>query len=158
MMRCSAKGFTLIEIITVIAIIGVLAAVLTPNIGSWVGKSKLRTGADELQQLLAFMKGESLSRGTTIKAEISEDDNSIAIYSSNESTTNCQSSEVEWSIMSNNLVFNNIKLISEVENDELCFFTNGSSNGGKLTLSSKHGEYEVQVLSATAFIEKRKIE
>ncbi|HIC40085.1 MAG TPA: prepilin-type N-terminal cleavage/methylation domain-containing protein [Piscirickettsiaceae bacterium] len=157
-MRCSAKGFTLIEIITVIAIIGVLAAVLTPNIGSWVGKSKLRTGADELQQLLAFMKGESLSRGTTIKAEISEDDNSIAIYSSNESTTNCQSSEVEWSIMSNNLVFNNIKLISEVENDELCFFTNGSSNGGKLTLSSKHGEYEVQVLSATAFIEKRKIE
>ncbi len=157
-MRCSAKGFTLIEIITVIAIIGVLAAVLTPNIGSWVGKSKLRTGADELQQLLAFMKGESLSRGTTIKAEISEDDNSIAIYSSNESTTNCQSSEVEWSIMSNNLVFNNIKLISEVENDELCFFTNGSSNGGRLTLSSKHGEYEVQVLSATAFIEKRKIE
>ncbi len=120
-MRCSAKGFTLIEIITVIAIIGVLAAVLTPNIGSWVGKSKLRTGADELQQLLAFMKGESLSRGTTIKAEISEDDNSIAIYSSNESTTNCQSSEVEWSIMSNNLVFNNIKLISGVENDDLCF-------------------------------------
>jgi prepilin-type N-terminal cleavage/methylation domain-containing protein len=152
------KAFTLIEIITVIAIIGVLAAVLTPNIGSWVGKSKLRTGADELQQLLAFMKGESLSRGTTIKAEISEDDNSIAIYSSNESTTNCQSSEVEWSRMSNNLVFNNIELISEVENDDLCFFTNGSSNGGKLTLSSKHGEYEVQVLSATAFIEKRKIE
>jgi type II secretion system protein H len=157
-MRCSVKGFTLIEIITVIAIIGVLAAVLTPNIGSWVGKSKLRTGADELQQLLAFMKGESLSRGTTIKAEISEDDNSIAIYSSSESTTNCQSSEVEWSIMSNNLVFNNIELISEVENDDLCFFTNGSSNGGRLTLSSKHGEYEVQVLSATAFIEKRKIE
>jgi len=157
-MRCLVKGFSLIEVITVIAIIGVLAAVLTPNIGSWVGKSKLRTGADELQQLLAFMKGESMSRGTTIKAEISEDDNSIAIYSSNESTTNCQSSEVEWSIMSNNLVFNNIKLISEVENDELCFFTNGSSNGGKLTLSSKHGEYEVQVLSATAFIEKRKIE
>jgi prepilin-type N-terminal cleavage/methylation domain-containing protein len=157
-MRYLAKGFSLIEIITVIAVIGILAAVLTPNIGSWVGKSKLKTGADELQQLLSFMKGESFSRGTTIKAEISEDDNSITIYSSNESTTNCQSSEVEWSRMSNNLEFNKIELISEVENDDLCFFTNGSSNGGKLTLRSTHGEYEVQVLSATAFIEKRKIE
>jgi prepilin-type N-terminal cleavage/methylation domain-containing protein len=157
-MRSLAKGFSLIEIITVIAVIGVLVAVLAPNIGSWIGKSKLRTSADELQQLLAFMKGESLSRSTTIKAEISENDNSIAIYSSNESTINCQSSDVVWSKMSRNLIFNKVNLQSGVENDDLCFFTNGSSNGGKLTLSSTHGEYEVQVLSATAFIEKRRIE
>ena len=156
--RAYNRAFTLIEIITVIAVIGILAAVLSPNIDSWVGKSKIRTSADELQQYLSFMKGEALGRGVVVKTEISEDDNSMVIYSSSELTSNCQSSEVEWENIDNNLDFKNLELISEVEDDELCFFPDGSSNGGTITLKSKHGEYEIGVLSATAFIEKIKIE
>ena len=156
--RAYNRAFTLIEIITVIAVIGILAAVLSPNIDSWVGKSKIRTSADELQQYLSFMKGEALGRAVVVKTEISEDDNSLVIYSSSELTSNCQSSEVEWENINNNLDFKNIELISEVEDDELCFFPDGSSNGGTITLKSKHGEYEIRVLSATAFIEKTKIE
>jgi prepilin-type N-terminal cleavage/methylation domain-containing protein len=152
------KAFTLIEIITVVAIIGILAAVLSPNVDGWIGKSKIRTATDELQQYLYFMKGESFSRGIAIKAKIDEGDNSMAIFSSNELTNNCQNTEVDWMPMNNNLDFKNIELISEVGNDELCFFPDGSSNGGTLTLKSKHGEYEIGILSATAFIEKRKIE
>ena len=153
------KAFTLIEIITVVAVIGILAAVMSPKIDGWIGKSKIRTAADELQQYLAFMKGEAFSRGVAVKAEFDEDDNSIATYSSDELTSSCDSDEVSWINMNSNLDFENIELISsEVDNDKLCFFPDGSSNGGELTLRSKHGEYEIGVLSATAFIEKRKIE
>ena len=158
MIRTHTRAFSLIEIITVVAILGILAAVLSPKIDGWVGKSKIRTSADELQQYLSFMKGEALGRGVVVKTEISEDDNSMVIYSSSELTSNCQSSEVEWENMDNNLDFKNIELISEVEDDELCFFPDGSSNGGTITLKSRHGEYEIGVLSATAFIEKIKIE
>ena len=59
---------------------------------------------------------------------------------------------------SGKIIFKNIELISEVEDDELCFFPDGSSNGGTITLKSRRGEYEIRVLSATAFIEKTKIE
>ena len=156
--RANTRAFTLIEVITVVAIIGILAAVLSPKIDGWVGKSKIRTSADELQQYLSFMKGEALGRGVVIKTEISENDNSMEIYSSNELTSNCQSTEVEWQSIDNNLDFKNIELISEVEDDELCFFPDGSSNGGTITLKSKYAEYEIGVLSATAFIEKTKIE
>ena len=158
MIRTHTRAFSLIEIITVVAVLGILAAVLSPKIDGWVGKSKIRTSADELQQYLSFMKGEALGRGLVVKTEISEDENSMVIYSSNELTSNCQSSEVEWENINNNLDFKNIELISEVEDDELCFFPDGSPNGGTITLKSRHGEYEIRVLSATAFIEKTKIE
>ena len=158
MIRTHTRAFSLIEVITVVAVLGILAAVLSPKIDGWVGKSKIRTSADELQQYLSFMKGEALGRGVVVKTEISEDENSMVIYSSNELTSNCQSSEVEWENINNNLDFKNIELISEVEDDELCFFPDGSSNGGTITLKSRHGEYEIRVLSATAFIEKEKIE
>ncbi len=158
MIRTHTRAFTLIEVITVIAVIGILAAVLTPQIDSWLGKSKIRTSADELQQYLSFMKGEALGRGVVVKTKISENENSMVIYSSNEITSNCQNSEVEWENINNNLDFKNIELISDVEDDELCFFPDGSSNGGTITLKSRHGEYEIRVLSATAFIEKTKIE
>ena len=125
MIRTHTRAFSLIEVITVVAVLGILAAVLSPNIDGWVGKSKIRTSADELQQYLSFMKGEALGRGVVVKTEISEDENSMVIYSSNELTSNCQSSEVEWENINNNLDFKNIELISEVEDDELCFFPDG---------------------------------
>jgi len=156
--RTHTRAFSLIEVITVVAVLGILAAVLSPKIDGWVGKSKIRTSADELQQYLSFMKGEALGRGVVVKTEISEDENSMVIYSSSELINNCQSSEVDWENINNNLDFKNIELISEVEDDELCFFPDGSSNGGTITLKSRHGEYEIRVLSATAFIEKTKIE
>jgi len=50
------KGFTLIELIVVIAILGILAAVLVPSIGNYVTKAKDNKMATEINEVKNFCK------------------------------------------------------------------------------------------------------
>lgn len=78
------KGFTLVELIVVIAIIGVLAVVLIPNMLSYVKKSRLSTANDaaskigEQANLIAAemeMEGKTLSGTYSASVTLTGDDN-----------------------------------------------------------------------------------
>lgn len=75
------KGFTLIELIVVIAIIAVLAAILIPNLMNWVGKSSLRTAntnakavATNSATILAELESQGIylkvSKGSTVDSGV----------------------------------------------------------------------------------------
>ena len=49
--RYGQKGFTLIELLVVIGILGAIAAVVVPNVGSFIGRGKTEAYAAELHNV-----------------------------------------------------------------------------------------------------------
>ena len=77
------KGFTLMELLIVVAILGVLAAVVIPNVGRFIGRGETEAAETELSNIqsavVAMMVDQGISTlGTNITA--SPGTNNMALF------------------------------------------------------------------------------
>ncbi len=59
-------GFTAAEILTVLAIVGILAAIAIPAMSSLLATSGVRSASYDLNADLLFARGEAIARGTNV--------------------------------------------------------------------------------------------
>lgn len=60
------KGFSLVEMMVVIAVMGILAAIATPAFRDMIQNQRVRNAAAELHSSLALARSEALKRNTSV--------------------------------------------------------------------------------------------
>lgn len=64
--RRQARGFTIIEIMVVVAILGVLASLAAPSFGPLIERWRVRDAAESLQSTLFYARAEAIKNGGNV--------------------------------------------------------------------------------------------
>jgi type IV fimbrial biogenesis protein FimT len=69
MVRRAERGFTLPELLVVVAVAGILLAAGLPSMGEFVHAQRVKTASFDLYSSLVFARSEAITRNSTVKIE-----------------------------------------------------------------------------------------
>jgi len=75
------SGFTLIEVLIVIALMGIITAIAVPNFLSWIPEKRLRSASDDIFSNLLYTKMQAIKNNVDWAVEFDPGDNSYKITS-----------------------------------------------------------------------------
>lgn len=148
------RGFTLVEVVTTIALIGILSAILVPNISDWSKKRGVSAETNEARSLLNYAKGYSLNNRTTTRVAFDEEASRLVVFSGVD-VQSCSIS-LDWVALDTNAILKKSNVVFSSSDEAICFYKDGSSSGGEIQLSNDYAKYVLSVFSATGFIELSK--
>jgi type IV fimbrial biogenesis protein FimT len=64
--RGRLRGFTLVEMMVVIGIVAILAAIAAPNMGAMIKRQRIKTAAFDVFASLTYARSEAIKRNTTV--------------------------------------------------------------------------------------------
>ena len=137
MTRKGIRGLTLIELLIVLVLIGLAAAVTIPILGSGVSTTELRSAAREVAAGLRAARGQAIAQRT--EAVLQLDVAGRAFWVPPDARVHSLPREIE------------IKLFTaqhDIVNEKvgaIRFYPDGGSTGGRVTLASGERKYDVDV-------------
>ncbi len=127
-----ASGFTLLELMVVLVILGLSLAIMTPNIGSLSERIKLKTSVQETMSLLTYARGLSISAGQLV--EVSQFGNGRQLGILGTKRILDPDPSIQVSIHGSDL--ETLFTLREA----IYFFPDGSSSGGAITFEHQMGQ------------------
>jgi general secretion pathway protein H len=141
----SEAGFTLLEVVCVLAIVALLAAVLLPNIPRQTSRPRLEAYAIETAALLKADRSAAIRRGSEITTRVDAQARSIRSGASGETVRFPEDVRFETLLPRN---CDNRQAFATIS-----FFASGMSCGGVITLTHLDAGYEIRVNWLTGRIE-----
>ncbi len=133
------QGFTLLELIIVLAVIGLVSTVVGTGMENWTTKKTYKNTYDQLVYEINTAKGTAQLRSTTSRittAGTAGGDYTVTMYISATPVTTCSTAGA-WTLVSTKTVEGSLSYQitgTGIDND-MCFYRDGTSNGGTFVIS-----------------------
>lgn len=128
------SGFTLIELIVIIAIVAVFAAIAVPNFLSYMPKSRLNGAARQVMGDLMAARMKAVKENTTVTVTMvsnSDHEYKISTAGGEEKTINIQSN------------YRDVTIVGSFT--AISFYSRGTAWGATITLTNSAGSKEITV-------------
>lgn len=136
-LRLVAPGFTLLELVVVLAIMAMLVAVVPPMVSGVGGTVDLRGAARELGTALRYTRGRAIAGNREIALELDVKDRYYRFSDSDQRHSLPQ--RLDYNLYAARSEF------SDADTGSIRFFPDGSSTGGRITITWGERAYEVDV-------------
>lgn len=142
MKKMNNKGFSLIELIIVIAIMAVLVAIIAPNLTKYLGKSKQETDKTNLAEIKKQVKNaiaEAATADPEIKVQYADDSDAEYYIDGNKCSAKSGSGTTDFATLIENVLDTDNKSASKAKPDNkyIKIVISGNVSGG-YTIKATH--------------------
>jgi general secretion pathway protein H len=132
--RTSSAGFTLIELIVVLAVLGLALAVLLPDLGSGSETIELRAAATEVRAVLRAARSNAIAANRDLLFTIDDSGRGYVLDG------------VAHRFRSGGFAVRNLRIEPAAR---IAFFATGGSSGGRFAIRGRRGEQAIEIDSLT---------
>jgi len=127
-------GFSLIELLVVVALVGLLAGVGLPAMQSWLDRYRVRTAAEQLASLIQLQRMRAVSQNTDFSIDFDENAGTYTLYEGDAATgtaIDAQARRLPFGVE-----FSGVADPVDVPSDEMIFHADGSLNNSTATVDT----------------------
>ncbi len=152
----SCSGFTLLELMIVMIVMGLMAAIVVPFTGTTIARMELKTAAKKTASALRYCRNRAAMEKKTYIAGIDFADNILFVTEKKDSDKEPEDKNVKKYRLPEGVVIKRIDYNGkEIDQGEFSFifFPNGSCSGGTITLAGKRAKtFSIKVDSITGIV------
>ncbi len=151
----SRDGFTMIELLIVVVIIGIVAGLAAPNFAGAIQKIRWRSSATEITKALRLARSSAIAKNDQFGVEVNFDRRRIVVFRDLSNPSAFAFDEFNDSIVSFDTLDANVDEIhSSFSSGAICFFPNGRASESGFIYGHQYSEdnyqmFNISVLAAT---------